>query len=236
MVNFVVVDDNKLHRKRIVNTILSGMMDNKIEFDIFEFKDLDKDLNKYIKNDKHNSIYILDLELTNGDGIDIARTIRNEYNNWISPIIIITAHSSLYYEVYKQRLQVLDFISKCENIEKNLKENIDICLRMLNVDRVYRYVYKNIEYSINLNDINYIKRDGRGIRIVTIDNNYFQNISITNVKKLLPSYFVLSTKGILLNKKNISKIDWKNLKVFFKDKSSGYFVSITHKKDLMNNE
>ena len=236
MVNFVVVDDNKLHRKRIINTILSGMMDNKIEFDILEFKDFDKDLIKYIKNDKHNSIYILDLELTNGDGIDIARTIRNEYNNWISPIIIITAHSSLYYEVYKQRLQVLDFISKCENIEKNLKENIDICLRMLNVDRVYRYVYKNIEYSINLNDINYIKRDGRGIRIVTIDNNYFQNISITNVKKLLPSYFVLSTKGILLNKKNISKIDWKDLKVYFKDKSSGYFVSITHKKDLMNNE
>ena len=54
--------------------------------------------------------------------------IRNELNNWTSPIIIITAHVSLYYDVYKQRLQILDFIGKCENIKKNLSENIDICL------------------------------------------------------------------------------------------------------------
>ena len=212
------------------------MMNNKIDFDIKEFSDYEKSLVKYIKNDKNRSIYILDLELPNGDGIEIARMIRDECNNWISPIIIITAHSSLYYEVYKQRLQVLDFIPKCSNIEKNLNENIDICLRMLNIDSVYRFIYKNIEYSINLMDINYIKRDGRGIRIITTDNEYFQNISVNNVKQILPSYFVLSTKGILINKKNVTKIDWNDLIVYFKDKSSGYLVSKTHKKELMESE
>ncbi len=236
MVNFVVVDDNNLHRKKLINIIISKMMNNKIDFDIKEFSDYEKSLVKYIKNDKNRSIYILDLELLNGDGIEIARMIRDECNNWISPIIIITAHSSLYYEVYKQRLQVLDFIPKCSNIEKNLNENIDICLRMLNIDRVYRFIYKNIEYSINLMDINYIKRDGRGIRIITTDNEYFQNISVNNVKQILPSYFVLSTKGILINKKNVTKIDWNDLIVYFKDKSSGYLVSKTHKKELMESE
>lgn len=236
MVNFVVVDDNNLHRKKLINIIISKMMNNKIDFDIKEFSDYEKSLVKYIKNDKNRSIYILDLELPNGDGIEIARMIRDECNNWISPIIIITAHSSLYYEVYKQRLQVLDFIPKCSNIEKNLNENIDICLRMLNIDRVYRFIYKNIEYSINLMDINYIKRDGRGIRIITTDNEYFQNISVNNVKQILPSYFVLSTKGILINKKNVTKIDWNDLIVYFKDKSSGYLVSKTHKKELMESE
>ena len=141
MVNFAIVDDNKNHRKNIVDTIIRKMMDNKIEFKIFEFNDYSHKLLKYIQEDKKDTIYILDLELPSGDGIDIARIIRNENDNWISPIIIITAHTSLYYEVYKQRLQVLDFIGKCENIEKNLSENIDICLNILNIDRTYKYTY-----------------------------------------------------------------------------------------------
>ena len=146
MINFVVVDDNSLQRKRICNTIMSKMMDNKIEFRIYEFADYNDKLLKYISNDNENTVYILDLELPSGDGIDIARYIRTTNNNWTSPIIIITVHTSLYYESYKQRLQILDFIGKCEDVDKNLRENIDICfvkrkfidstIRMLNMQLI----------------------------------------------------------------------------------------------------
>lgn len=151
MINFVIVDDNNMHRKKVNNIIISIMMNNKINFNIQEFPDFDSDLFDYFKNPKPNSIYILDLELPNGDGIDIARKIRNEYNDWTSPIIVLTAHTSMYYEVYKQRLQILDFIGKSDNIEKNLNENISICLRMLNMDRIYRFTYKNTDYTIPIN-------------------------------------------------------------------------------------
>ena len=236
MVNFVVVDDNNLHRKKICDSIINKMMNNKLDFDIVDFNDYSKSLIKYIKEDKNNSIYILDLELPSGDGIDIARYIRYEVNNWISPIIIITAHSSLYYEVYKQRLQVLDFIVKFNDMEKNIDENIDICLRMLNVDRIYKYIYKNVVYTIDLMNIDYIIRDGRQIKIVTKENDYYQNISIANIKKLLPNFFIISAKGIIINTKNIDKIDWNNLKVYFKDGKNDYLISKTHKKELCNNE
>ena len=236
MINFVIVDDNSLHRKKINKIIFSKMMENKIDFKIHEFNDYNSSLLKYIKEDKKDTIYVLDLELPNGDGIDIARLIRNENNNWISPIIIITAHTSLYYEVYKQRLQVLDFIGKCENIEKNLSEVIDICLKMLNKEKVYRYTYKNIEYTINLSSINYIRRDGRQTKIVTKDQIYYQNISIVNIKNELPSYFVLSDKGTLLNMKNVKEIDWNKIYVYFKDGTGGYLVSKNHKKELRDYE
>lgn len=232
MINFVVVDDNEKHRKNNVSHILNYMMKNKLEFDIHEYNDYSNKLMSDIKLLGDNSIYIIDLELPSGDGLDIVRTIRNEYNNWISPIIIITCHSSLIYDVYKQRLQILDFIAKCEDIKTNLSKSIEICLRMLERDKVYRYTYKNVDYAIPLSDVDYIQRDERRTKIITNSENYYQNISISQIKKLLPKEFVISSKGILINMKNIDKIDWTKCKVYFKDGNSAYIVSKSHKKEL----
>ena len=236
MIDFIIVDDNKQHRTELNKLIVSEMMENKLEFMVNEFDDYSKKLLTYIKNNKDNAIYILDLELPNGDGIDVARYIRDEKDDWLSPIIILTAHTSLYYNVYKQRLQVLDFVSKFSDMKANIKENIEICIRMLNKERVYRYTYKNIEYTISLSQINYIQRDGRRTKIVTKKKEYFQNISISNIKDILPNYFKVSSKGTLINMKNISKIDWNTCKVYFKDNTSEYVVSKSHKKELSNYE
>ena len=230
MINFVVVDDNIVQRKKICNIIMSEMMDNKMDFKIYDYPDYNDELVKFINEGKENTIYILDLELPSGDGIDIARMVRNETNNWVSPIIIITVHTSLYYEVYKQRLQILDFIGKCEDVDKNLRENIDICLKMLNKEKVYKFTYKNVEHAINLNDINYIQREGRQTKIVTRNDILYQNISIIQIKKELPKYFILSSKGILLNMKNVKSIDWKNMLVYFNNVTKDYLISKSHKK------
>lgn len=234
MINFVIVDDNNMHRKKVNNIIISIMMNNKINFNIQEFPDFDSDLFDYFKNPKPNSIYILDLELPNGDGIDIARKIRNEYNDWTSPIIVLTAHTSMYYEVYKQRLQILDFIGKSDNIEKNLNENISICLRMLNMNRIYRFTYKNTDYTIPINKIDYIQRDDRRIKVVCKNEVYYTIDTINAIKERFPSYFILSLKGTLINMHNVLKIDWNINKVYFIDGLSDYVVSKSHKKEIDN--
>ena len=232
MINFVIVDDNKSQRKNISKIILKHMMGNKIEFNVIEYEDYNDKLIEYLKTNTADTVYILDLELPSGNGIDIAREIRNKYDNWNSPIIIITVHTSLYFEVYKERLQILDFIGKNENVESRISNNINVCLKMLNKEKIYRYTYKNIEYAINLNNIDYIQRDGRQVRIVTSNNCYYQNISINEIKNNLPSYFTLSSKGILINLNNVEKIDWSILKVYFKDKKDGYLVSKSHRKEI----
>ncbi len=81
MINFVIVDDNNMHRKKVSSIIMTIMMNNKVSFEIQEFGDFNSTLLNYFKNPKPNSIYILDLELPSGDGIDIARKIRDEYND-----------------------------------------------------------------------------------------------------------------------------------------------------------
>ena len=54
----------------------------------------------------------------------------------------------------------------------------------------HRYTYKNIEYTISLSQINYIQRDGRRTKIVTKKKEYFQNISISNIKDILPNLLI----------------------------------------------
>lgn len=236
MINFIVVDDNDKHRKKNVRFILDYMMKNNLDFDIHEYNDYSDKLISDIEKFGDSSIYVIDLELPSGDGLDIARTIRNEYNNWVSPIVIITCHTSLYYEVYKQRLQILDFIGKCEDIRNNLSKCIDICLKMLNKDKFYRYTYKSVDYTIPLSEIDYIQRDGRKTKIVTSKCEYYQNISINKIKELLPDSFIISSKGILINMKNVDKIDWNNCLTYFKSGLSAYVVSKNHKKEIVNYE
>ncbi len=237
MINFIIVEDNVNHRKKVKDIILAYMMNNKVEFNIVEYADCGKMLLSYLKNNvKDDTVYILDLELPSGDGIDIARLIRNTYNDWKSPIIICTAHSSLAFETYKQRLQILDFVSKCEEIEKNIKEALDICMKMFDKNSFYRYTYHNVDNYIPYSTIDYIQRESRRIIIVTNEKNYYQNISITNIKKTLPNYFVVSSKGTLLNMKNVKQIDWNEMLVYFKDGKSDYVISNTHKREISHYE
>lgn len=232
MINFVIVDDNNIHRNKVSNIIMSIMMKNKINFEVQDFDDFDSKLLSYFKNPKPNSIYILDLELPNGDGIDIARMIRNECNDWISPIIILTAHTSLYFEVYKQRLQILDFISKSDNIKKNLTENIDICLRMLHMDRIYRFSYRNLDYALPIDKIDYVQKEDRKLKIVANTNVYYSVETVKAIADKFPSYFIVSSKGTLINMNNVLKIDWNINKVYFKDGLEEFVVSKSHKKEI----
>lgn len=82
MVNFVIIDDNIMHRKRVYNIICTYMMDNNVDFKIYEFNDIDDKINDYIDKNIKNSIYILDLELPSHDGIDVATRVRNKNNDW----------------------------------------------------------------------------------------------------------------------------------------------------------
>ena len=122
MINFVVVEDNKMHRKRLKNIILNYMMKNKMEFDIIEFEKSCSELESLMISSDNNNIYIFDFELPNTTAIDLSRKLRQ--TDWISPIIIFTVNGGMAYDTFKQRLQILDFVNKQYEAEK-------ICLNCL---------------------------------------------------------------------------------------------------------
>ena len=232
MVKCVLIESNENERKIIKKLIVNKMMSNKILFKIDEFDYFNDDLKDYIDRDKGNSIYFVNLNLVSGSGLDVIKYIRNIKDDWNTPFIVFAKNEKAYLEIYRSKLYVLDIIVKSENMSNSINENIDICLKMFNFESVYRYTYKNVEYLINHSEINYLQKEGRRTKIVTSNEIYYQNITLNSIRKYLTNDFVLSAKGILINKKNINKIDWNELKVYFKDGSSACVISSTHRSLL----
>ncbi len=232
MINFVVVEDQKLQRNNISDLIMKYMMKNKLEFDIIEFESETKKLKELIKNVEHNHIYILDFELPNSNAIEISRLIRG--CDWRSPIIIFTAHGGMAFETFKQRLQILDFVSKQYEAEKNLFELFDICLKQLNISSSFRFKSKGIDYNIPFEKIYYIYRDTceRKAVIVTGSSEYKINMSMNNVLKELDNRFRVSHKACIINIEKVEALVWKEGKIIFNNGFETFLLSKTHKKEL----
>lgn len=236
MINFVVVEDNANHRKRTKDIIVNYMMKNKIEFDILFFETDTPTLDELMEHHDTNYIYILDFELPNTTAIDIARKIRKF--DWISPIIIFTVNGGMAMETFKQRLQVLDFVSKQFEAEKNLHELFDICLEQLKLKQSFKYKIGKIDYSIDLDKILYIYKDTveRKSVIVTDIQEYKVPLNLIKIKDLLPKYFVFTHKACIVNSNRAQAYVWNENKVVFDNGKEAPFLSKTHKKELSGNE
>lgn len=233
MINFVIVEDNKLHRKRLKNIILNYMMKNKMEFDIIEFEKDCSELESLMISSDNNNIYIFDFELPNTTAIDLSRKLRE--TDWISPIIIFTVNGGMAYDTFKQRLQILDFVNKQYEAEKNLFELFDICLKQIANKKTLKFKYKGIDYNIDLNKILYIYRDTveRKCIINTTNNKKYKVImNITDIAQKLDSRFKFTHKACIVNTEKVEAFVWKDNKIIFENGEEIYFLSKTHKKEL----
>ncbi len=232
MIKFVLVEDNSAQRKMVKEIVIKFMMKNKIDFDILEYSDETPGLINVIKNNNSHNIYILDFELPSSNAIEIARTIRED--DWRSPIIILTVHGGMAFDTFKQRLQILDFLNKQYEPEKNLLELFEICLKQLNFSNTLSFRMKNVDYKIPLDSIYQIYRETteRKVVIVTATDEYRLNIGMKEIYEKLNSNFVFTHKASIVNMKKVKKIDWKNYIIFFDNNTSSILVSRTHKKEI----
>ena len=122
MINFIVCEDNNVILQKNIEIINKLMFKNNFDYRIYKFTNDSKELQDLIKNDIGKKIYILDIELENVSGIDIARQIRKDDNKSI--IIISTTYVEYLPLALKNKLMLFDFVSKFEDYEKNLSNVI----------------------------------------------------------------------------------------------------------------
>lgn len=236
MINFVVLEDNPHHRKKTKDIIFNYMMKNKYEFDILFFERETETFIELVENHDSNYIYILDFELPNTTAIDVARRIRKK--DWTSPIIVFTVNGGMAFDTFKQRLQILDFVNKQYEAEKNLHELFDICLKQLDVRDSFKYKIGKVDYSIDFDKILYIYKDTveRKSVIVTDKNEYKISLNLIKVKELLNSDFIFTHKACIVNSKRVDAFVWNEGKVIFDNGKEAPFLSKTHKKELSGSE
>ena len=130
MINFIVCEDNKVILQKNVDIINKTMFNSNYDYRIYQFENDTNELHNLIEKDLGLKVYILDIELDNISGIDIAREIRKDDSKSI--IIISTTYVEYLPMALKNKLMLFDFVSKFEDYEENLERVISKAIIQLN--------------------------------------------------------------------------------------------------------
>lgn len=209
----VVVEDNRILREREIEAIRKALKD--YDYKIVEYSDFTKELKKLIQTPDFK-IYVLDIELLNSSGIDIANYIR-DYDD-MSEIIMCSFHYELEYKVLKSKLKILDFVSKYDNAYVNLT---NLILEVFNKHsrKVLKITDKNTILFIVMKDILYISKEKntRKCVIKTFNNEYLVNKNLEEIKKELNSDFIQVSRNCIVNQNNVEEYNFKDSKIKFKN-------------------
>ena len=128
MIDFIICEDERQLANKYREIAEKVLMKYDIDYRFNIFEDYSKEWKKIAKGENFK-IYILDIKTENGSGLDAARYIREELDDWQSMIIIVTAYPEYKYEALGNRLMLVDFVNKFNDFDNRLYKAIQISLK-----------------------------------------------------------------------------------------------------------
>ena len=214
MIQFIVVEDEKKVQDQIRKVLRKIAFKNDTDLEVKYFSKYDKELEKIINND-FRKVYIMDIELDGSiSGIDIAHKIRE--NDWDSEIIFVTCHDKMFETVYRNILDVFDFIEKFHDMENRLEKDLQTIYSQKFDKKMLKVNGRNVDLEIYLKNILYITRDKEDRKLIIYTKNIeFKIISTLNdILEKLDNRFIRTHRCCLANTDHIMEYNYKN----------GYFV------------
>ena len=215
MLQFILVDDEKIMRDKERQLINEVLFSGNVEYEILEYSHLTDEL-KTVINNSNPKVYIMDIDLNSKvSGLDIGKYIRNY--DWDSEIIYITNHDKMFEKVFRNIYKVFDFIEKFDSMEERFKNDINQILLRKWDKKKFTYSNNRISFEIYLDDILYLYRDTveRKVAIKTVKGNIFYvNKNINQIIEDLDDRFIQVHRSCIVNKDKVNVYNWAN----------GYFV------------
>lgn len=232
MINFIICEDNMYVREFNEKIISKTAMPFDFNYILHSFDKYNNKLKNLINTPSDIKVYILDLELPNKSGIDIAHEIRKV--DWDSIIIILTSHDELELKLLKEKLLILDFISKFDDYEKRLSETVSMIIEKFDSKRIISFKSNKELHHVKIDNILYVNKDNftEKTRIVTNDNEYLLRESLSNVISRLDSRFIQTHRACYVNLDKIETIDFKNGIIYFNSEIKTDYLSRNYKKRL----
>lgn len=236
MIEFIICEDEKDLANKYQEIAEKVLMNYDIEYHFNIFNGYTK---LWKRKTKENSfkIYILDLKTKEGSGLDAARYIREELDDWQSMIIMVTAYPEFKFEALGKRLMLVDFVNKFDNFKQRLTQAIQISLK--NYDKrpnSLKYTYKKIIYNIEYHKILYIEKeqDNKRCIIKTTEKDYYIQGNLSQIEKLLDKRFIKCNRSYIINLEQVESYNTKDNILHFKNGTSLYAVSRNYKKEIIN--
>ncbi len=232
MITFIICEDNKHVRTLNENIISRIAMPLDFNYVVHSFERYNIKLKNLIYTPSDIKVYILDLELPNKSGIDIAREIRRV--DWDSIIIILTSHDELELKLLKEKLLIFDFISKFDNYEQRLIDTVNMVIANVNARKIISFRCNKELHHLRLDNILYLCKDveTEKIRIVTFDGEYLVRESLTKLADKLDNRFYQTHRACYVNVSKIKTVDFKNGIIYFDNDVTIDYLSRNYKKGL----
>lgn len=237
VLNFIICDDEKEFRDLIKGEIDKFMMNYDVDYKKYECESYEEDFETLARKEMGFKVYFFDIKTKNGSGLDAARFIREELDDWNSIIIIVTAFAEYRYEALSNRLYLLDFISKFDNCKTKLKETLKIIYKQYNSrEKCLTYEYNYTLYKIGLKNIIFIEKEQDSKRCIvhTTYGTFKAPFTLNAISKQLDKRFLKVHKSLILNTDKIRSYDIKENEILFDNGMSTNLISRSGKKELIN--
>lgn len=233
MLRFIVCEDNKDFLSRLCNSINKTMMPYNFEYKISRFTNYTKEVSEIIKRKNEQKVYVLDIELGDISGLEIASEIRE--NDLESIIIFVTAHNECKNDIFYSRLLAIDYIPKDRLWKDRFESTILYTIRAINRRRVLSFEFNYNSYRVPFDDILYIEKvqDNQKCIINTENGNQYEIIAtISDLSTRLGPNFFQSHKSCIINIDKIKKINYADNTITFINNECVYLLSNRKKKQL----
>jgi two-component system, LytTR family, response regulator LytT len=204
MIRIAVVDDNPVYIKEIKDIIVRYYNEKNIAIKLQCYDKSELllfDLGEEIKYD----IYILDIEMPNFNGIQLAEKIRRD--DQTSPIIFITSH--LKYSLIGYEYNVFRYIPKSMISLKLVAALDDLVPTFDNLDEKFYLISNSSRYEkVSFNEIYYIYKDGKNSMMVCNDKTSRVRKSLKDVfVELDQERFLFIERGYIVNISHVIKLE-----------------------------
>ena len=212
-------------------------MNYDIDYKIYTFTGYGKRFEKIVKEEIGFKIYFLDIKTKTGSGIDAARYIREEQDDWVSLITIVTAFSEYRYEALGNRLFLLDFISKVDNCKQKVIETLKAAMKNYDKrEKSLSYEYNYVVHKIDFRHIIYIEKeqDSKRCIIRTSYEDFIIPKALTELTTLLDERFLKVHRSLIVNLDQIEQYEIKSGEITFKNGEKTHLVARDKKKELIS--
>ena len=229
MVNFVICDD-EIHMVEKISILLEKAFlkndfDAKIVLKTTDYNEVVSFMSSNIVN-----VVILDIEFrgSNITGLDVANKIRKINKNCY--LIFITSHFEYVMQAYK--FKTFDYLIKNAITLETLTNTLNRLFDNISNTNVKFFRVDNRGTFIDLNDIQFIEKNGMRIIYHTSHKDYETYNSFKKIENKLPNNFVRCHKSFIANLKNIVNISFSDNTILFKNDSICY-IGPKYKNSLM---
>lgn len=234
MINFIIVDDLNFWINCVEERINKILFNSKLNYKIYKFNDYDNDFFNIVYKNLENKVYILDIEVKSGNGIDTARKIRNI--DKISEIIFLSLYNNKYINKFlTSSIKAIGFIDK-NNIDV-LNNILEEFINNFNLDKVIKINTISSYNIIKVKDILYVETRNRKTIIHTLNSIIKTSKNLHCIEDKLKKesdFFVRTHRACIVNLNNVISFNFKEKKIIFFNNKRCYLLSKSYKNYIKN--